>query len=405
MSNPHRSWIPWWYWIWLVHIVFVGVMFMFMFTPFKPEWFHRIFSSISLGHERNYAVWWSGICLFIASGLFYRIASAESKISKSWKWIILSVGLLALAFDEIGSLHEMISKFFGGWKGLLPFALVFMAGFGAALFSLLRKPGFRAPAILIILGMSVFASVAMLEFVEHNIKLNSHQQRTRLIIEEGLELFGMSLIIIAGVISLPRVGVNDRRLSEVIGGVFNLAAHPAIVFLLFAIQLFMITAVVTPHTGLFSEGSPGSVFPIFLNFVLAMMCIHISHKNPHGIGAKFLWWVFATIFLFTSLCQIRSFAELLTRLDFDFPWFVETPDTWLITLLPYLLLMVTFVIRRWISIKLIIPDLILMVCIIFVLYPDKDLYLVYFVYSSCIAYICYRLLHHYLIQETVRLKN
>ena len=387
MTTRRNPAFPWWYWIWLVHILFVGAMYMYMFTPYKPDWFKLIFSAISLGSEQNYAVWWSGICLFIGSHLFYRAASANPEPGESWKWSILSLGLLALAFDEIGSLHEMVSKI-AGWKGLIPFAIVFIGGFGAALLAMFRQPGYRIAGALILMGVLLFASVASLEFVEHNIEMNKRQQKSRLIIEEGIELFAMSLIIIAGLLSLKQLGVADRRLSAVIGNIGELFLHPVVVFLLFSIQFIAVAAFAIPHAGRFSEGDPSVVFPIIMYFSLSMMCIRLGLTRRRVL----LWWSFALLFLFTSLCQIHSFTILLNRLMLDVNWFKFPPDTWYITIVPLLWLCVVFLLNGWISFRQMLPDLFLFICIVAILYPDNHSPMIYSLFSGCTAFLCYRLI-------------
>ncbi len=390
MTRRRNPVLPWWYWIWLVHILFVGSMYLYMFTPYKPDWFKLIFSAISLGSEQNYAVWWSGICLFIGSHLFYRAASVKPGLGHSWKWTVLSVGMLALAFDEIGSLHELVSKI-AGWKGLIPFAIVFIAGFGAALFALFKQPGYRIAGAFIFIGILLFASVASLEFVEHNIKLNKSQQRSRLIIEEAVELIAMSLIIIAGLLSLKRLGVADRKLSTVIGNTRDLFLHPVVVFMLFAIQFIAIAAFAIPNAGRFSEGDPSSVFPIIMYYILSMICIRFGLIQRSSL----IWWGFAAVFLFTSLCQMHSFTALLNRLLLDIDWFKFPPDTWYITLAPLLGLSLVFLLKGWVSVREMVPDVILFLFILAILYPDNHSPMVYSLFSGCTAYLCYRLLHVY----------
>jgi hypothetical protein len=378
------SFLAWPIWIWLVHGLFVGVLYLYMFTPFKPDWFKMSFSAMSLGHEENYAVWWSGICLLIASTLFYRVASSCQSVTSSLKWYVLSVALLALGYDEIGSLHEMVSKV-GDWPALLPFALIFMIGFGYALSGLFRMPGYRIPAILILLGLGLFASVASLEFVEHNIKMTWHQQRNRLIFEEGTELFAMSLIIIAGLLSLKQVTVSDRRLSEIFNP-GNLHGHVYGVFFLFAIQFTAISLFALPHAGNFSEGNPAAVFPVFMFFTLFLTCIYIARTH----GDTLIWRGFAAVFLFTSLCQIHSFTKLLHRLEYFVEPFTHAPDTWIITLAPLALVGSALLWRKKLATRAALIDSALFLAAVAILYPDNDLPMNYHLFSGAVAYLCYR---------------
>ena len=386
--------IPWSYWIWLVHIAFSGVLYLYMFTPFKPDWFKISFSAFSLGAETNYAVWWSGICLFIASQLFYCCASKSAEFKHWWKWAILSLAMLALAFDEIGSLHEMVSKI-GGWKALLPFALIFAIGFGAALFSLFRQTGFRIPAALILIAISLFAFVASLEYLEHNFDMNKRQQRQRLIFEESLELFAISLIIIAGLLSLKKTGITDRRLSELVGNPQSLLLHPQIVFALFVIQLVGIAGFAIPHSGAFSEGSPAGVFPLILYFILALICFRQARisQNPRE---TLLWRGLWLLFLFVSLSQMHSFTALLNKFGMDIQLFTQAREIWLITMVPAGLLCLTCL-GRTPLIKL-IPEIVFFLFLFAILYPDNYSSMTYYMFSGCSAYFCYRLMQ-YLLQN------
>jgi hypothetical protein len=383
-GNTSSFFLAWPIWIWLFHGLFVGVLYLYMYTPFKPDWFKMSFSAISLGYEENYAVWWSGICLLIASTLFYRMASHCQSVASSLKWYVLSVALLALGYDEIGSLHEMVSKV-GDWPALLPFALIFMAGFGYALFSLFKMPGYRIPALLIILGLGLFASVASLEFVEHNIKMTSHQQRNRLIFEEGTELFAMSLIIIAGLLSLKRANIVDRRLSEIFNPE-NLRGHEYGVFFLFAIQFAAISLFAMPHAGNFSEGNPAAVFSIFMFFTLCLTCIHIARNNHN----KIVWWGFAAVFLFTSLCQIHGFTKLLHKLGHFVELFTHAPDTWIITLAPLALLGTALLWSKKLATRTALIDSALFLTVVAILYRDNNLPMSYHLFSGAVAYLCYR---------------
>ena len=383
-GNTNSSFPAWSIWIWLVHGLFVGALYLYNYTPFKPDWFKMSFSAISLGREENYAVWWSAICLLIPSTLFYRMASSCQSVASSFKWYVLSLALLALGYDEIGSLHEMVSKV-GGWPALLPFAIIFIAGFGYALWGLFKMPGYRMPAVLIIMGLGFFASVVSLEFVEHNIKMSAHQQRNRLIFEEGSELFAMSLIIIAGLLSLKQANIVDRRLSEVFNPE-NLRRHDYGVFFLFVIQFAAISLFALPHAGNFSEGNPSAVFAIFMFFTLFLTCTHIARNH----GGKIIWWGFATVFLFTSLCQIHGFTTLLHKLEYFVEPFTHAPDTWLITLAPLVLTGAILMWKKKLVARTTLIDSALFLAAAAILYPDNDRPMNYHLFSGAVAYLCYR---------------
>jgi len=163
----HRSILREWYWLWLVSFGFVALMVMFFLTRY-PAWLHYSYRGVSLTHEMSYGVWWSAIGLFIAGIVFAKVGFlATHQRIVSWPWYILSLAMVALCFDEIGSLHETVARA-AGWQGLLPFAAVFGVGFILALAQLLKRPPMRIVVALILSGLGIFATVAGLEFIEHD---------------------------------------------------------------------------------------------------------------------------------------------------------------------------------------------------------------------------------------------
>ena len=379
--------VPWSIWIWAVHGLFVFVMWRYMYIHAKPEWFKQTFSALSLGHEENYAVWWSGICLFIGSQLFYRVAVHARDNREVLAWAFLSVGLLSLAYDEMGSLHEMVSKV-GGWQALVPFGVVFMAGFGYALVLLFARPGYRLAATMILLGLGIFGSVASLEFVEHNISMDRSTQRLRLIVEESIELFAMSLFIIAGLLCLKEKGVGNRRLSEVIGNPRASYRHGLFTFSLFALQFFLIAAVAIPNAGQFSEGNPAAVYPVIQFFALFLVCYRLAGREGPA-------WIFAPlglVFLFTSLCQMHGFVALLNKLEMGVTAFTLDRDIWLVTLVPLALSWGAALATGRTRLTTLAPDLVLFAGIAILLGPDNDRPMIYHLFSGAVAYLCYRAL-------------
>ena len=383
--------VPWSWWIWAIHGAFIYIFQYYMFTSGKPDWVKNSFSAFNLGVELSYAVWWSGICLFLGACLFYRAASACQSIRDSWYWIVLSVAMLCLCYDEIGSLHEMVSKTFG-WQYLIPIGLVFIAGFMSALVALYRQPGLKLAAVLIFIGIALFGAVASLEFIEHNVELGPTESRKRLLTEESSELFAMSLIIIAGLISLKHLGIENRRLANVAGNLQTLVLHPAVVFALFVIQFVAIILFAATNPGSFSEGNPAAVFPILIYFVLFLIAIQNSRLITMETPTKLMWWGLALVFLFTSLCQIHGFTSLMLKNQIAFTWFIEPCAYWMTTLIPLGLLTVFLWYQGRLNIVKTGIDLVLLGIIMVLFYPDNYAPMVYELYSGCTGYVCYRLI-------------
>ena len=185
---------------------------------------------------------------------------------------LLGVFSLALCMDEIGSIHETVAQF-GEWKALAPFVLVFGGAFLFSIWRLLQTPGMRIPAILILGGVLIFAAVAGLEFVEHNVEFDPVEQRIRLIAEEGIELVAIGLLVSAGILAWHvRSGTpaSDRdysmaAFSTVLG---KTMAYPHCMLIALGLQLSASILFFIPNYFYFpyqlGEGNIIALFPVLL---------------------------------------------------------------------------------------------------------------------------------------------
>ena len=241
--------------MWLAHGFFVYVMYKFFY--FKQDaWTKEVYRVLGLSYEMNYAVWWSGICVFIASLIYFRMGQIDTQTRRSWN--ILGFVALALCLDEIGSLHETVAEY-GGWMGLLPFAVILGAGFLSSIYALAKTPNNLLPASLIFTGVAIFGAVAGLEYVEHNVELGHADQRLRLIVEEGIELFAMGLLVTAGLIAYYRnlnfsKNLDSLRLTSISVVLNAVFCNPLVMFLLFAVQISVVVAFIIPNFTLFPLG-------------------------------------------------------------------------------------------------------------------------------------------------------
>lgn len=64
-----------------------------------------------VNQELNIATWFTSILFFIASNIQWNIANKSDKTKKYWR--VLSVIFLFLSMDEVASLHEDLSTYFG----------------------------------------------------------------------------------------------------------------------------------------------------------------------------------------------------------------------------------------------------------------------------------------------------
>ena len=376
-----------WYWMWLVSAGFVGVMIYYFFGDYPP-WLHYSYRGVSLVHEMSYAVWWSGISLFLAGIVFAAVGHLAWRQGEPvWPWLILAVAMTALCYDEIGSLHESVSRV-AGWLGLLPFALVFAVGFGFALLHLVRRGGTFWVAFLIVLGVGMFASVAALEALEHDLTFQHiFWRRARLIGEEAIELIAMGILITAGLIAFKKLGDADRSFLHVTGVVVILLDWPFAMFGLLLLQILATATFVIPNYTVFPEGNPSALFSILLFFCLAIICWKFRFTMA---GGRFWWWA-GWLFVLTSLLQVYNLNHMI-NLATGKPINLLTgpPLSWMITMSGLMLLLLYAWRNGMVSIaescRLLLPLLL----IALIAFPDLDLRFrdefLYFIFSSATAY-------------------
>ena len=410
MLSKSTSIIRYWYWVWLISAMFVGVMVMFVLTRY-PAWLHYSYRGLSLSHEMSYGVWWSAICLFLAAIVFANVGAAvERGSSKPWPWYLLAVGMLALAFDEVGSLHETVARV-AGWQGLVPFGLVLGIGFGAALIELLRNPASRMAATLVIFGLGIFATVVGLEMLEHDYSFqHPFWRRARQVGEEASELVAMGLLITAGLVAMKRMGDPDRRVINATAIVQRLADYPLAVFILFILHSGLTVAVILPNYTFFPEGNPSALFPMLMFFCLGIMAAINVQKGE----SRWFWRILAILFIAASMSQLYNGYVLIENVfnpdPLHSPYFVnlfgfevrvgrilaEPPVSWCLTLLPFLYLGIRKYREGKVEASSIWQPLMLLALLYLLVFPDLDLrfrleYL-YFLFSGAVAWSCYRLM-------------
>jgi hypothetical protein len=185
------------------------------------------FSFFNLRDENNFAALFSGIFLLVVALHFYD-GWALNRISKpnvAYAWLALSFVLTALSFDEIGSLHERVtwlrSFILDGtlapmsdpesvpraqrraiyWWSLLPFGMILLGAIAYAVVALWRSVEDKMTIILICIGFSLLASVALQEYIERVVDWSANRflriidNTLRPALEEGTELLGMIILL------------------------------------------------------------------------------------------------------------------------------------------------------------------------------------------------------------------
>jgi hypothetical protein len=118
----------------------------------------------------------------------------------SWALRVLSWLGLGLCLDELGSLHERASDLIplpGHWS-LAPFALVFVLGMGLSVGVLWRSGGaYRRVGLGVLVGFICLVSAEPYDMIEHAIGVPGWYKPVGVFIEEGLELLGGTLLVMA----------------------------------------------------------------------------------------------------------------------------------------------------------------------------------------------------------------
>ena len=409
---PHRvtSVMRSWYWIWLISAVLVGVMYAFFLTKY-PAWLHYSYRGVSLSHEMSYGVWWSAICLTLAALIFANVGSIVFEDRRTpWPWVALSVGMLALACDEVGSLHETVARA-AGWEGLLPFALLFLMIFGYAVVALLQNRASRVVAVMVMIGLGMFGSVVALELLEHDYSFqHPFWRRARQVGEEAIELIAMGILISAALVAMRRMGDGDRSVRNATRVVSRLLDYPMMVFIVFLLHTLVTVAVIIPNYTFFPEGNPSALFPMLMFFALGLIAMQRSVSGQH----QGFWKLLCIVFIITSMTQLYNAYVLLENLINPDPIhspifvnvfgydvrlgriFAEPPVSWMIGLTGVLILWYHGWRKGEFSIKQLVMPMLVLLILYALVHPDLDLrfrleYLS-FLFSGFVAWIGYRLM-------------
>ena len=158
----------------------------------------------SLSTENNFAALWSSMLLLLAAVHAFDgwVAHRSSQRSIALAWLFISFVIAALSFDETGSFHERVPSIgdLSEWWTLLPFAVFFGGLVAYAFIVLFLSEEFHREAVLIAAAIALFASVALQEYIQHEVDWDG-VRGFRLILEEGTELLGMVLLVKAAMIN------------------------------------------------------------------------------------------------------------------------------------------------------------------------------------------------------------
>jgi hypothetical protein len=161
-----------------------------------------IVDRFNLNAEANLPTWYSTILLFLVSLVSYLIYRLGLRIPKEkWfpknLWLLMSLVYLFLSIDEAAQLHEIMDQLIH-LKWIYVYAplagLVFMGCF--YYFIILRRKDGKLGG-LVIGGMVVFAIGGLVsEWISYKFNpLRYAYQQIEFVVEEGLELIGVSMVL------------------------------------------------------------------------------------------------------------------------------------------------------------------------------------------------------------------
>ncbi len=192
-----------WAAFWLYGITAVSLLLLIV-TFFSPELsgdtrIIQLLSSFSTLGENSFGAWWSGALLLIGAIHAFDgyVLLRQTQPRAASGWALISIILLILSADEIGSIHERADRILplGTPLSRAPFAIILLAMLVYALNCLWSTKQQRTKVWPIVLAFLLFGSVAFQEFLEHRIDWTQEMDRYRGVIEEGTELLGMIILV------------------------------------------------------------------------------------------------------------------------------------------------------------------------------------------------------------------
>ncbi|MEM8782924.1 MAG: hypothetical protein AAGE65_08705 [Planctomycetota bacterium] len=278
---------------------------------------------LTLGAEHSLGAWWSGGLLLTAGLLALATAeatrslpaepAARRRLARAFR--VLGFWLAVLCIDEWASLHERYD-----WSDIViprelrlpPIALAMAATVGWAFWTMWRQRGALGSGLatfLIAAGFGSMGSIYGIELAEHAVVWPEGWRPARLAFEEGLELFGMGLVLFAvawhwiGQASTPARRADTVARAAVVAGVGLLCVAPLLILL----QHLM------PLEGKWARmGVPGKAVPPMLLLVAAATAWFAFLRGGEG----------RRIWLVAAIVALLACVEAMTSLS---AWFVEVP--------------------------------------------------------------------------------
>jgi hypothetical protein len=298
--------LPWWGAVWIANLLCLVITALAIAVSPRSE----LLRAFHLGIETNAATWWEATQILFF-GLFMgstAIALRDRDRAGARACTILALIALALYADELGSLHErlgMLVQHMGlalpasglkqGYREA-PFALLLMAGLAYSLLVLDRRQALVGNAArLVAAAFGLFALAGVQEMVEAKLVATRWTDALRTAVEEGTELVGTFLLLLAG--------VRARRMAnrEPLG---SSADWRSLGFVVMLALLLTIPALLVRAGWTFEElrlpklGDFGVVIPVAV-FTCAAAAAALQALSGRAPTAA--WWRLAAVLIGLSL--------------------------------------------------------------------------------------------------------
>ena len=210
--HPQRvaRWLSWT----VVALVAVGTaarIVMYQIAPHPDHPIARATRRLALGHEPSVANWYSSLALLASAILAWIVAVHENRAGRPYRfhWFALAILLALLALDEAVMIHELADRVTQEWldtDGILYFAWVipgaaFTLLVGIGFLGFLRHLESRTRRFVLSAGVIFISGALGVEMIE-GVLMGTHGLASvpftlAISLEEGLEMFGIVLLIYA----------------------------------------------------------------------------------------------------------------------------------------------------------------------------------------------------------------
>lgn len=291
-----RRKVPWWFWFVLIDSFLVVSSVLLVYFPkddLISDVAYYVWANFSLGAEMTFAVWWSGLSILLVGLVCYENFSTSEGLSR-FAWLVLSVLFTLLSLDEVGSIHE---RALSAGPSMLIFILAGVLFLLPAFFTIVYNKKTRKNGIILVVGSGLMASVALQEYIEHSINWSASEWALRMGIEEGSEIFG-ALICLVAVVNC-RKGIDwPSQISRAIPNPYRMHRLPFIIVGALAIHA-LTSLYLFERISISGQGDPFIFFPYAL-FILISAYIYWTEESRIYFGPKGRF-SYSLLFLISSL--------------------------------------------------------------------------------------------------------